>query len=189
MYSSQNRDSHRRYTPIADDPRIEAMPDTRTSEEPKEGFFHVKKLSQYGLLFSALVLMFGLGLYFYGTQFATGSRADTEFGPSTVSASELALTQGLSEYPSSYRGNLIPESFVIEAELLHNDVQPESRLQAYVINRIVIYYVLYEELNGTLIIPENYRELESRVPELIAQAEREGIVWQVLVEERLSEFE
>ncbi len=188
MNYENQRVPEQRYTPLPQDSRVFDNPLQRKTSDHRQGLDHVKQLSQYGVLFAVLVLVFGMSFYLYSTQFALRSQADTELGPQMIAPVELLVTDAIVEYPVSYDGVLIPETFITEARILYNEL-PEPEQRTYIINRIALYYILYEELYGEVILPENFRELEKRVPELITEAEAAGINWQVLVQERVDKFE
>ncbi|MFW5703437.1 MAG: hypothetical protein ACOCXQ_01245 [Patescibacteria group bacterium] len=180
------RQPEQRYDPVPQDPRI-SVTEVRDSDEPRQGTFHVKQLAQIASLVVVLVLVFGFSFYMYSTQFTTGSRADTDRGPGTVPEAEIILTEDITDYPSFYNDTPIPEKLITEAELLYNNTDPLLR-KPYIINRIVLYYVLSDKVNGQVIIPSSFRALEREIPSLISRAENSGIAWQFEVQESLRSF-
>lgn len=183
------RQPEQRYTPIPVDTRESSIPGLRIDEEkPRQGLFHVQRLPQIASLMAVLVFVFGMSFYMYSTQMTTNSRADTETGPALVPAEEYEITTTLTRVPNRYKQTVIPRQLSIEGELLYNTL-PKDEQTKYIINRIVIYYVLSELENGTPIVPASFASMEQEIPLLISQVERKRLDWKSAVQANLQNFQ
>ena len=188
LSDNTQRQPEQRYTPLPVDNREGTVPGLRIEEKPRQGLFHVQRLPQIASLMAVLVFVFGMSFYMYTTQFTTNTRANSETGPKMVSALEYGLTTSLTSIPGTYKQTVIPTQLGIEGRLLYTDLSDQER-DRYIINRIVIYYVLSELEYGTPIVPESFSAMEKEIPELQSRVESKRLDWQSAVQENIQYFQ
>jgi len=195
FFNSAGRHPEKRYDPEGIDDRTLSLEPDRHETPPREGTSHAAKLASLSILFS-LVFVIGSIAYIVNNRQQTQTRAsiDNLYGPSTVSQDDKALTSTITLYPKRYKGRPIPANLVTEANRTYVAISEEER-QAYIINRIILYYVYTDVLSMNNIpytraaAPLTFEGIEQSLPELSQTMKREYPQPEIFVREYLDRFE
>ncbi len=193
--NKDGRHPERRYNPAGTDERILSLEPDRHEDPPREGASHAAKLASLSILFS-LVFVIGSIAFILNTRQSVQTRASigTLYGPSTISEEDKALTTTVIEYPKRYKGRPIPENIVDEANTKYVATAEEER-KAYIINRIVLYYIYTDVLSTNNIafsrapVPLTFEGIEQSLPELSQIMNREYPQPEIFVQGYLDRLE
>ena len=194
-YIDDGRQKETRYTPADTDDRILTLQPERHEKPAREGTTHAAKLASLSILFSLMVVIGSLAYIVNNRQQARSTRAsvDNLYGPASLSAEEKALTMGMSEYPKTYKGRAIPENIVAEGNRKYLAL-PEAERKAYIMNRIVLYYIYDDVLttnniaHSKAVVPLTFESIEAVTPELSSTMKREYPQPDVFVNQYLDRF-
>ena len=115
------------------------------------------------------------------------------YGPQSVASEEKALTTSITDFPLKYKDRPIPENIVIEGNQKYIAL-PEVERKAYIINRVVLYYIYSDVLTMNNIpfnrpsLPLTFEGVEQTMPEISATMNREYPQPELFVNEYLSRF-
>jgi hypothetical protein len=168
------RAPEQRYDPEGIDERAQTvLSRPEESDGPRPGAFHAARLGKMAVLFSVMVVVGGFAAVVMNQTATTGTRAsiDNLYGPETISAEERTATETITEYPTGYKGRPIPATIVEDGTRKYLAL-PEAERKAYIINRIVLYYV-YDDVIKTNNIPYtkpveeiSFELIEQQLPEM-----------------------
>ena len=189
------RGQEQRYNPETPDSRAMALEPTIKEKPPREGSTHAAKLASLSILFAIMVVFGSIAVVSNNKPKTSSTRASSEnlYGPASVSADEKALTASVSEYPKTYKGRAIPEGITAEASKKYLAV-PDTERKAYIINRLVLYYIYDDVLTTNSIAhtkltpPITFDAIEASVPELSAIMKQQYPQPDVFVTQYLSRF-
>ncbi|MCX7996494.1 MAG: hypothetical protein N2691_01895 [Patescibacteria group bacterium] len=133
------------------------------NEQRKRSRKPLTALSNLVIVLGIVSLIGSLAYAITGRQNTTATRAATDplvaASVQQVPLSTLELTRGFSTIPVSYKGTPIPSNLAEEGRKLYPDMSEDQRT-AYIINRIVLYYLLKDVLDENGI---EYRKIEGDV--------------------------
>lgn len=188
------RGHEQRYDPQIPDERSMSLEPTIKEKPPREGSGHTAKLASLSILF-AIMVVFGSVAYVSNNRQTSSTRASSEnlYGPSTISAEEKSLTSSVTEYPKTYKGRPIPDNIMLEGTQKYIAIS-EAERKAYIINRIVLYYIYDDVLSTNSIAhtkvnpPITFENLEAAVPSLTATIKSQYPQPDIFVTQYLSRF-
>lgn len=194
--NNDGRQKEVRYDPVASDDRTLSLEPERDEKPPREGSTHVAKLASLTGLFALMLVVGGLTFVVNNRSQTTGTRASIEVpsGPAAISAEDKALTTSVTEYPVKYKDRPIPANLMSEGNSKYISIAEEER-KAYVINRIVLFYIYSDVLSTNNVSftrpsqPLTFTGIEQSMIELSATMKREyPEQYQIFVTEYLSRF-
>lgn len=189
------RSQEQRYDPQVPDSRSTSLePVVKDMPPPREGSKHTAKLASLSILF-AIMVVFGSVAYVSNNRQTSSTRASSEnlFGPASISSEEKALTSSVTEFPKTYKGRAIPESLFTEGNQKYIAI-PAVERKAYIINRIVLYYIYDDVLTTNSIAhtkitpPVTFDGIEAAVPSLAATMKQQYPQSDIFVTQYLSRF-
>lgn len=189
------RGQESRYNPETPDSRAMSLEPDIKEKPPREGSTHAAKLASLSILFAIMVVFGSIAVVSNNKPQTSSTRASSEnlYGPGSISAQDKALTNAVTDYPKTYKGRPIPENLVTEAEKKYIAVPLNDR-KAYIINRIVLYYIFDDVLTTNSIAhakitpPVTFDSIEATVPELTATMKQQYPQPDIFVTQYLSRF-
>lgn len=135
----------------------------------------LSKLSNLAILVGVIALVGAFAFTITRSQQTTGSRASigtlVNADSATIPQSLAFMTVTVKNYPKTYNGKTIPQSIYNEANESYKGVE-QQKLKNYVINRVVLYYIMRDVLKENEIpftdIGDNptFSQIESALPDL-----------------------
>lgn len=142
---------------------------SQQGEKPKRD---LAKLSNLSLLVGIMVFVGSIAFAIQRSQTSTNTRAGTNedlqqaascFGPQCLLKRDYAITDTFTTMPKTFEGKTIPTSIMDDAKKAYPNANAEA-LNRYVINRVVMYYLITSELKKKNIsypaVQENWSSIE-----------------------------
>ena len=140
------REPEKRYDPVGEDRRAMSMQPDRTSPAPRQGLFHAPKIGQIVAIMGMVIFVASFTAFTLTGSTGSSARASIDgLGPSSISADEQQLTASVTEYPVAFNGTAIPQTLIEQGQRAYL-AENAARSKAYIINRIVLYYITDEYL-------------------------------------------
>lgn len=183
-----------RYDPSNRDYRKSFEYDSANSQQ-RQGLSHAAKLASLSVVFSFMVVIGSLAIVINNRTQSVNTRADTTLEKlPTIAKEELVLTGQITQFPLRYKGRTIPKELYEQANIKYINF-PDDERRAYIINRVVLYYI-YDDILSTNNVPFQrashpltFEGLEAALPGMSAIMKAEYPQPELFVQENIDLFE